>query len=228
MAAIFENACLTIAATKAAGHNEGLYSMEEGPLNFSEFTPSSGIRDEIIDMGQEPPTITKDLTGAEDHTNWPLLTRAWVFQERLLCPRILHFMNNWLIWECRAGILCDCLFPEKETDETKFRRAISSQSMKMVDLAPTQLRSIWYATVMRYSQVMGNLTYESDIFPALSGLANRISALLEDDYMAGLWRSNLVEGLLWTHEGKRRPSKAQPKLWRAKLVLGLHDRWGLV
>lgn len=125
--------------------------MEEKLLNFSEFTPTSEIRDEIIDKGQEPPTMpefilsseidryllpkqeeppgfletissseiglevsqktyicidrreifchaphwdTKDLAGAEDHTKWPLLTRAWVFQERLLSPRILHFMNN--------------------------------------------------------------------------------------------------------------------------------------
>lgn len=120
-------------------------------------------------------------------------------------------MNNRLIWECRAGILCDCLFPEKETDETKFRRAISSQSMKMGGLTPTQLRSLWYATVMRYSQVMGNFTYESDIFPALSGLASRVSALLEDNYMAGLWRSNLVEGLLWTHKenaGRQMPNQS--------------------
>ncbi|KAL6404051.1 hypothetical protein AUP68_13429 [Ilyonectria robusta] len=62
---------------------------------------------------------------------------------------------------------------------------------------------------------MGNLTYESDIFPTLSGLASRISALLKDGYIAGLWRSNLVEGFSWTHEGKRRPLNAQPKLWRA-------------
>ncbi|KAH6998817.1 heterokaryon incompatibility protein-domain-containing protein [Ilyonectria sp. MPI-CAGE-AT-0026] len=100
------------------------------------------------------------------HTNWPLLTRAWVFQERLLSPQILHFMNNRLNTNAAS----------------------------------------------KYSQVMGNLTYESDIFPALSGLASRISALLKDGYMAGLWRSNLVEGLLWTYEGKCRPSNAQPKL----------------
>jgi hypothetical protein len=41
------------------------------------------------------------------HT-WPLLKRAWVFQERLLSPRLLHFSFGELIWECRHVSACEC------------------------------------------------------------------------------------------------------------------------
>jgi hypothetical protein len=32
--------------------------------------------------------------------NAPLYTRGWVFQERLLAPRVLNFTRNQLFWEC--------------------------------------------------------------------------------------------------------------------------------
>ncbi|KAH7095809.1 heterokaryon incompatibility protein-domain-containing protein [Paraphoma chrysanthemicola] len=37
--------------------------------------------------------------GVEDS---PLCQRAWVFQERLLTPRMLHFASDGLYWECRT------------------------------------------------------------------------------------------------------------------------------
>jgi hypothetical protein len=38
----------------------------------------------------------------------PLLKLAWVFQERLLAPRLLHFGPQELIWECADEISCEC------------------------------------------------------------------------------------------------------------------------
>jgi hypothetical protein len=39
---------------------------------------------------------------------YPLLTRAWVFQERLLSSRVVHFTTNELMWECREERACEC------------------------------------------------------------------------------------------------------------------------
>lgn len=41
------------------------------------------------------PSWIKELEGSR------LLNRAWVFQERLLSPRVLHFHRAQLFWECR-------------------------------------------------------------------------------------------------------------------------------
>jgi hypothetical protein len=41
------------------------------------------------------------------------------------------------------------------------------------------------------------LTYEKDVFPALSGLARQFQEVAGLDYVAGLWRQSLVEDLLW-------------------------------
>jgi hypothetical protein len=31
-------------------------------------------------------------------------TRGWVFQERLVSPRTLHYINEGILWECAKGI----------------------------------------------------------------------------------------------------------------------------
>ena len=46
-----------------------------------------------------------DNTFDEDH---PLMSRGWMYQERLLSPRVLHFGATELVWECREATLCEC------------------------------------------------------------------------------------------------------------------------
>lgn len=39
---------------------------------------------------------------------FPLLKQAWVYQERLLSPRFLHFTPQELMFECGEGSSCEC------------------------------------------------------------------------------------------------------------------------
>lgn len=43
------------------------------------------------------------------------------------------------------------------------------------------------------------LTRSQDKLPALSGLAQLYSDHLQDEYLAGLWRANLLTGIMWEH-----------------------------
>jgi hypothetical protein len=38
----------------------------------------------------------------------PLLQRAWVFQEQILSPRMIHFGRYEMAWECHSGLQCEC------------------------------------------------------------------------------------------------------------------------
>ena len=38
----------------------------------------------------------------------PLLKRAWVYQERLLSPRVIHFTNSETQFECQTSCECEC------------------------------------------------------------------------------------------------------------------------
>ncbi|KAF5011725.1 hypothetical protein FDECE_2185 [Fusarium decemcellulare] len=238
MANIYENSYLTIAATKASGHHEGLHPESEIRETHIERIPASTIGQSVsqdiyvrLDLSnryyrnrvQHWSSIGTEQLNAHE---WPLLTRAWVFQERLLSPRMLHFASRELVWECRTDVYCDCGYDHKSNDNLDFKRLVSTQSIKTSDCTPQQLRYLWYAIVERYSLVMGNLTKQTDVFPALSGLASRIAGLLGEEYAAGLWRSNIIEGLLWIPgfkmpiQGQRRPSQWVAPTWSWASVLG--------
>jgi hypothetical protein len=42
-----------------------------------------------------------------------------------------------------------------------------------------------------------NLTFQFDVLPAISGMAKLVHQFTGDLYLAGLWKSTLLAGLLW-------------------------------
>ncbi len=151
---------------------------------------------------------------AYDATEWersvdvaPLNTRAWVLQERLLAPRVLHFAEGQLFWEChgldasqgfRASEQFPAGIPLRYYQDS--RRQIFRQIPQ--DDPKSWLR-IWDSIVHSYTA--RNLTKSNDKLIALSGLAKQMSLSLqlehEENYIAGLWEENLVFQLLWSTSG---------------------------
>ena len=70
-------------------------------------------------------------------------------------------------------------------------------------------------TLSRFSS--RELTHETDVLPALSGLAHAFEAIIgakksvsSDDYLAGIWREDLARGLLWApHDSSQTGRYAQ-------------------
>jgi hypothetical protein len=58
----------------------------------------------------------------------------------------------------------------------------------------------WLSLVREYTKC--KLTRDEDILIAFSGLARRWSEIFSDQYLAGLWKQSLGEGLLWHGEVK--------------------------
>ena len=226
---IFENACLTIAATKSTGPEDGLFAREHQDREIKLIQPPqtslwANGNAYVRNFNHRPDDNRRNqhwetagfVQGAQ--ARWPLLTRAWVFQERLLSPRIIHFGNE-LTWECRTKTVCECNFQPGPgpPDESKVRLRKEGGSLWLKDSSPSTLHLTWKRLVEDYTELTGNLTYESDIFPALAGLVSRFTRLLDDEYVAGLWRKRFVEGLLWTvpppQEGKGVLRKWRAPTW---------------
>lgn len=60
------------------------------------------------------------------------------------------------------------------------------------------------------------LTFDDDRLPAISGLAHHVARVCKDDYLAGLWKRDLLLGLLW---------KAAPGAKRATTYLAPSWSW---
>jgi hypothetical protein len=74
----------------------------------------------------------------------------------------------------------------------------------------------WNVLVGTYSGTQ--LTKEDDIFPAISGLAQRFQAALQSNYLAGLWQDSFPQSLLWVVMDScqsGRTYERRPTHWRA-------------
>lgn len=177
----------------------------------------------------------------------PLLRRAWVVQERLLAPRVLHFGSNQVYWECYHDECCEVL-PlgvhgrgeagfDKDDDPHKCHAHSSRLWKTQIDLLDRkvlpdlieQLLSEWYDAARLYSACA--LTMPGDKLVALSGIANDMQQALqqikpqsEHRYLAGMWEEQLEIALHWFPvNGAKRPRTYRAPSWSWAVIDGEVD-----
>lgn len=129
--------------------------------------------------------------------NSPLNRRAWVCQERLLSPRILHFGVDEIFWECSSGRASES-FPRGEPTVDK-RGSGANETLVRAKMEVSDDKSTlnsWLDVVETFARC--DLTYTSDKLFAIAGLAQHFQSRFGGvDYLAGLWHMGLERQLLW-------------------------------
>lgn len=157
-------------------------------------------------------------------------TRGWVLQERYLSPRVLHFGQKQLFWECRQSQVSES-YPFEQPDfdngdlplRLKRGTPLPSQSEMLGDYEAFWHTS-WKNVVVTYSST--NLTEPGDKLMAISGVAKDFGMKLQvvnDIYLAGLWRRDLHIQLLWHAVGRTyspRPTQYRAPTWSWAAVDG--------
>ncbi|KAL2134079.1 hypothetical protein VTI74DRAFT_1075 [Chaetomium olivicolor] len=131
--------------------------------------------------------------------------RGWVVQERIMAPRILHFGEKMIYWECREGLGSEALgratFPTSRTGLVGYMYDAASGSFKIPPENIFELLTRWAVTINRYTSA--GLTFQSDKFMAISAVAREVQRMLKSsghgtvEYLAGLWNVFLERQLLW-------------------------------
>lgn len=204
MHAIYANSFLTIAASHAKDSREGCFSMTESLATdgYTSIPYSNGENTGIMvrasrSLGhnafQDRPF--RNLGGRVDYLEQPLLYRGWVFQERLLSPRVVHFTKSELIWECDTAVRCQCKMIGDDVGNANIKASLSRSLLNEAD-SETPIY-LWLRIVEEFS--IRRLTYDTDRLPAMSGLAKRFSRgpLGLGSYLAGLWTEELALSLIW-------------------------------
>lgn len=188
MASIYENAYLTIAATKSRSTKEGLFSTADSKYMATEVAETG------LFVRQQPPKYPKDWHDVTAD-QWPLLTRGWVYQEMRLSRRVIHFCQHEVIWECDSRRYSESgRSHERLDDEEQF--LLYSYEYVPYHLMADDPRRLWYRTVEEYSRL--SLSFENDKLPALSALTQKMQLMRPDSrFLAGLWEDTLVLDLLW-------------------------------
>ena len=140
--------------------------------------------------------------------------RAWCFQEKQVANRCLVFLDDEMVWECRSsGCQCEC------GGEQEHFSAAYEQGITMVPYEKRLLPSaeqedpfhldgtlkhfannevaykFWDDVVVDFSR--GALSFANDRLPAISAVASVVAKATGDRYLAGLWRDDLLAGLIW-------------------------------
>jgi hypothetical protein len=105
MADIYQHAYVTLAATTSGDSSGGLYTNQ----SHEKHRPQKlSVVNDIDDSDCSLYTALKIDHVEESSRKFPLVGRAWVYQERLLSARVLHFAGYELNWECRSASWCEC------------------------------------------------------------------------------------------------------------------------
>ncbi|KUJ12377.1 uncharacterized protein LY89DRAFT_738165 [Mollisia scopiformis] len=136
--------------------------------------------------------------------NFPLVTRAWAFQEKILSRRKIYFTNAEVDWECSQDIQCFCGGIRNASREPATAFEMIQNSFTGEDLKHRE-RYKWMGIIERYSSRF--LTKETDRLPALSALAQKFRTASElGSYLAGNWTQGLVASLKWTASSGKTPT----------------------
>lgn len=160
-------------------------------------------------LSQFPPSEADLGTGY-----WPLFTRSWVFQERFLSQRVIHFGQQQAHWECRSTRLSEYWRFSAALPVTSFSDILSDKS--------SDHREAWHRIVEQYTAL--ELTFKKDRLPAIAAVVERVmstSARSGDHYLAGLWEKSLILDMAWYNstKGPLRPrSSLQGPTWTCSSV----------
>jgi hypothetical protein len=212
MSSIYAGAKLNIAATSAEDGTGGLFWDRESTWHCQVIGPSedaskeSALFEAMSEQTRHPPDHRRILD-----------TRAWVFQERFLSRRILHFYQNQVFWECRH-LAASELFPSGyphvphamyhktftpfiPTKMNPFTPTTSTPLMPKDDSHPIAHPHAdrWKNIVLQYSGLQ--ITQISDKLAAVAGVAKFLASVWKTEYVCGLWREGLEASIGWRTNG---------------------------
>lgn len=227
MQIIYEGAALTISAMSARDGRDGCWIPRRRVFDLT-LEGGKSIRLAVhrsFELSyQHASFLSSSQLDSDLETQYPLATRKWALQERLLSRRILHFTAQDLVWECRESARCDCgmvdiIYPGFLLHRNIFK-VLSNRSTPAFYLIMA-----WMELVVKFSYA--DLSNEMDVFPALAGLASVFSDKGLGAYRAGLWETSLPIALCWytdqmesleaTHS---RPSRYVAPTWSWASVQG--------
>ncbi|KAK5951392.1 hypothetical protein OHC33_007448 [Knufia fluminis] len=199
MESIYEGAYVTIAANNtSSGLLDGTELRAMHSVNMQTPSPNGHTVDLLLRSPiQHENFYAASLEGGmASEDDYPLLRRAWCYQERLLATRVLQFTDTEVVFECKAGQHCECGSINHAIGNPikSFFGRLLAENFQPVGVA----EDIWEAwTMILRPYITKDLTVSTDILPALAGVAARMQRHELGQYVAGLWEKELATGLFW-------------------------------
>jgi len=193
MAHIFQNATVTISASRATTCTEGFLGRRIDDVS----TTGDFIEMQLVG-GKEmlgPVMLTPQKLELGKNFQEPIYHRGWTMQEQVLSPRILEFgtrQNRWICAECE---LLDGGFLVMKGDDRLQEAHTRGSRLRSESPLENNQWSDWYDLLREFS--LRRLKRQEDKLTALSAIAEAYSRKVHAKYLAGLWSVDLHKHLFW-------------------------------
>ncbi|KAH7376679.1 heterokaryon incompatibility protein-domain-containing protein [Plectosphaerella cucumerina] len=201
MGSVYWDAWLQIAAMRSRDADDGLLP----PAGGSPPTPEEMDEHRLVMSACR--SLKQRVWDGKLLERYPLLTRGWTFQERILARRCVHFTCIDLVWECKRERWFETPGENEGGGAGAAKTAINNLSGAFLqcvrlgnspghDSTLAKTVPVWRQFVMSYSKRY--LTDMDDRLLAISGIAGMIRREARGSvYAAGLWADAMPFDLLW-------------------------------
>ena len=193
MGDIYANSSLTISATNSSDSEGGLY-YSRSPLSVWPCRIAANW-----DCLPAAKLVIYIPGWVKERAMEPLSTRGWAFQEWLLSKRTIHFSRDQIRWECHCLAASEVYPGGLEDYDIDFHGLPTKNIINLLRDENESPSTLWRRIRGEYSELY--LTVATDKLAAFSGIARMVHKVLKspkEDYLAGLWRPELLNELLWT------------------------------
>ncbi|CAM1508933.1 Fc.00g026720.m01.CDS01 [Cosmosporella sp. VM-42] len=126
----------------------------------------------------------------------PVDTRGWCFQEKTLSRRAIVFGEEQLIFQCRTrSEFEDGYMVYEDIRPTFLTPSHTPTSEEELTVEKEKTLKMWYSILNQFT--LRDLSNPHDIFAGVVSVAKLAGDVLRSRYLAGLWESDIVRGLLW-------------------------------
>lgn len=208
IANIFENASLNVSASSARDPFHGCFHpRHDRPAHHHIlWRPTSLHSKSYFNLASKPLPNTHDFFGK----NMPLMRKDGVLQEHVFSSRILHLCQEQVVWECNhLEVAC-----ETHPYGVRGNQSFHAQDWRCrpFRIEKASIDRFWAMFVRLHSRMQVSRPHE-DKFSSISAVAKRAATILNDEYIAGLWRKTLLRDLYWVCMQGRRPVWWQAPSW---------------
>ncbi|KAK5072233.1 hypothetical protein LTR70_010539 [Exophiala xenobiotica] len=213
MREVYEKSTVTLVAVDSPSVRHGFLEPRDQQYVPLKWSLESSL-DELDASGSLDAYLSEAWDPVRDRLRGPWAERGWTFQEGLLPNRLLYYSATQMLWKCCAETRYERGLKVSPMDEIADdfadeggRNFWGFDLFTKVKLMPRYVQTLaqdtrgekhrlWYELVEEYSgRCLGNF---SDRSIAISGLAAKYQDFLGTDrYLAGLWKDDIIRGLLW-------------------------------
>ncbi|KAF2684304.1 HET-domain-containing protein, partial [Lentithecium fluviatile CBS 122367] len=214
MGDVFSGAVFTLAVADSENHSEGIFRKHEVHC----------LRPFYVDRLRNMPHRDRGWYDGEGEVyvfpgtpkvnqgvrpKGPLDSRGWVLQEQLLSPRVLYYGRGEIFWDCltlsasESSPLGASLLTDTNPEETWAMKLLRKSIAGAIppETLGRRTADVWKQVIKNYSA--RKLTKSSDRMIAMEGIVDATAILLQSNPVAGMWKTDLWDQLLWWLE---RPS----------------------